>query len=45
MLGFGFVHSGKREVERGRGRGRETVIGERREMVLSYIFYCVDILF
>ena len=39
VLGFGFVLGGERERE------REKEINERREMVLGYIFYCVDILF
>ena len=30
---------------REREREREKEINERREMVLGYIFYCVDILF
>ena len=33
------------EREREREREREKEINERREMVLGYIFYCVDILF
>ena len=43
MLGFGFVLGGEIEVER--DRETETEIRERREMILGYIFYWVNILF
>ena len=47
MLGFGFVPGGEIEVERDRDREGETKTEnrERREMVLGYIFYWIDILF
>ena len=43
MLGFGFVLGGEIEVER--DRETETEIRERREMILAYIFYWINILF
>ena len=36
---FSFVHDCERERE------RETKIREMRDIILGYIFYCVDILF
>ena len=47
MLGFGFVPGGEIEVERDRDREgeTETEIRERREMILAYIFYWINILF
>ena len=41
VWGFRFVHDCEREVE----RERETKIREMRDIILGYIFYCVDILF
>ena len=37
VWGFRFVHDCERE--------RETKIREMRDIILGYIFYCVDILF
>ena len=47
MLDFGFVPGGEIEVERERDREgeTETKIRERRQMILGYIFYWIDILF
>ena len=47
VLGFGFVSGGEIEVERDRDREgeTETEIRERREMILAYIFYWINILF
>ena len=42
-LGFEFVHSGKREVEREGEEDRQKL--ERGEMILVNIFYCIDTLF
>jgi len=42
-LGFGFVHSGKREVEREGEEEKQKI--EREEMILVNIFYCIDTLF
>ena len=47
MLGFGFVPGGDIEVVRERDKEgeTETKIRERREMILGFIFYWIDILF
>ena len=41
MLDFGFVPDGEIEVE----RERQRKFRERRQMILGYIFYWIDILF
>ena len=42
-LGFGFVHSGNRDVEREGEEERQKL--KKGEMILVNIFYCIDTLF
>ena len=46
VWGFGFVHRGERDVKKEGGGGEEERKKlEKGEIILGYIFYCVNILF